>query len=253
MNYKDSLINDKIYEYEDEVDRLGRKRVWSIVLGLLVGAGAYTAGLLLNPILSSLTIPMMLLGTMGPLAGVYSSETANDLREEYKKRATHLKKMKANGVAKNDAIDQKKEAKLQELNEEQKDVNSSIDADSLIGTVAGVMWLIGAGASAIFQPAMWASIAGLLIFSGACMESEKDEKAFEKLQTRIDNLENDLIYGLPYSYDPEKSHESVQSVKDAKKNKKVKTRNPSYEKQVEEYVENMDKRDEKEVAYQKIK
>ena len=240
-------------DYEEEVSQLGERKFWSIALGLGFGAAAYTAAMLLNPTIPALTAPLFITGTLGPILGVHNYDNNKIEQKEVENRISHLENIKQTGIPTNKSLDQKKIHKISDLTEERNKEIGNIDAGNLISVVSGILALIAAGVTAFVAPMVWGAVAALIILIASCISTEDDRKRLENLQTRINNLSSDLLYGPAYGYDPEETVEKMDVKTYDHATAKVKTKASQYDESINQYLEGLQNSHDEVLPHQKTK
>lgn len=242
------MLDDE-QKYEKQISNSKSKKFWSIVGGLLGTTAVYTGAFLLKGIAPGAFIPLLLAGTGIPIAAVQDYEVGKLEKKEAEDCLAHLEEIQENGVVKSDALDQARVVKAEQLKAQAEEEADKARRTRNIGITAGsIFWIGGIIAGLYFQPAFLASLAGLIGMGSATDTAlEHDENAM-KLATRFENIKNDLLLGSKYRRTATKPAVVEKDLKDAKA-----APNPTYEKQIDAYVEGLGKGEiESNKVYQKL-
>ena len=249
----DKMLNEKTAEYENEIFQLDVKRISNLLIFLAIGGISFATGHFLH-LLGNFQTAFTLFGSYFPALGIHLFRHHGNAKEEAKKRVHHLEKIKREGIKKNDTYEKKRFEKIEELEEQQEKCITPINVEILFAILGSIAWIGGAVTSALFPAAMWVSLAGILtcVISSIC--ANRDEKKFAQLQTRIDNLTDDLFFGPMYGYNPDKKKTNQKTISASFEKENVKAMvNPEYEKEVQEYIEGLGREREEVIPNQKVK
>ena len=247
------MLDSKVSENEDIIKENGWKRFANLFICLGIAGISYAAGFMFYPILEELLIPFVLFGTLFPLAGSYMFETKTDRMNEAKKRIRHLDKIEQEGIHKTKKLDEKRAVQISNLEDKQSRLVGRINGATAAVGVGSLAWLGDMVASIFVQPALWASIGGLLTIALGLNGTSKNLKKYLEYQTRIDNLKDDLLLGPLYGYtEKDKDNELI----DVQKEQLTKSKaivNPTYESAVEQYIDGLENQETITKPQQKIK
>ena len=239
--------------YEEQIDSNKSKRFWSIVLGFLGTAGIFTGALFLRGILPQLFLPALALGAGAPIASVFQSQLAKIHKKAAEKKLDHLDRVHKQGIAKSDALDQARVKKIEELEKAIGKEDADMDANSWITAAGAAVWIVCTAAGAVFQPALFGSLAGLMFMGASTDDILEHEAKKSELETRVENIKNDLVLEHTYGY-PAKGTSTRVATKDVATNAKAKAiPNPSYEAQVDAYIKGLESSKEIEKPFEKVK
>lgn len=162
-----------------------------------------------------------------------SKEKLNNAEKEKK----HLLKIMQGQIPSNENYDKKRLKRIKELekaietlkNKERK--NNKYSIFTLFSTLLGV----GVVATSITSLGLILSIAGLLAAIHSFNEGLQIINEKLSLETRIENLKRDLMYGSIFGYDPSKKSHKINNNSSTNSTKKY-LKNPTYSPEQEDYA-----------------
>lgn len=243
-------INEKIKETNYDISDLRLKKVLSMISVLGLGACAIAGTNLIAATFSELALPFALFSSFFPTAFLDHYFCKSNVKKALEKKVDHLSKIKKEGISKSEALDKKRTNQIIHLEEKQEYLKGPIDLASVIGTIGGLAWVLGAAAT-LFNPiAAWVSYAGMLGFCGGCIAEHNCMKKFYEYQTRIENLKDDLIYGPVYGHKTESKVKPSKLQENEQKGKRKSIDNSHYSDEIEQYVEQLDGKGDEKSSYQ---
>ena len=232
MDSKDEFIQKKIDLCSNKITSSKRLITVGIILCSILTLISFNAACMLIPNFTDIAITLGLFGSAFPIYGIYHTISQSNLLRREKKKLKHLHKVKEEGIPLSDSLDNKRALRIHELEEEKSSRISNL-VDEVIGGISASFWLVGLLASLVSTTAVYATIAALGVGLFSAIKGGIDENKIQKLQTRIDNLQEDLalesVFGYPLKSSPQKK---------AFKSKKP-VIDESYSKEVADYIEKM--------------
>lgn len=241
MNKKEVLEN-KIIEIENENSDIKGKIARDIFIALASAIGLIIPAFVLKKIYLDLSFPLLSAVSIIPTMILYDVAIRKNMLDQNKKQINHLKNIDKKGIKKSKKLDEARYEKIEELKNSQDNMIKKDKLLSYLTTLPIVSWL-GASALTLFTTnAFIVSLASVLILSGISIASAKKEKEILDLDTRITNIENDLMLEPLFGYSKTSNNESTKKVEERKKTsptvEKVKQDNESL---VERYLRDLEK------------
>ena len=247
------LIYDKMQENADMVYENQWKKVSTIIIALALAAICYISAYAFFTTAVELTLPLALFGSFFPLIGSYIYDERNDSICEAEKRNQHLEKIRKNGISKSNELDRKRTNQIANIEDKKDSLLGKINAYAAIASIGSISWIGGSIATLFFHPAMWAALGGILVTSFGLHGVLKNERKYKKYETRIANLENDLLLGPIYGVEPVNKTSYEKSISSEHSRKQKAIANPAYESMVDELMKQLEIIEDEYHPNQKIK
>lgn len=236
---KIDILNNKIEEIENENSDTKGNIVRDIFIALGIGSGLAVSGFALGNLFTSLAYPLYSLATIIPSIITYDVAVRKNIVNENNKQISHLKNIGKKGIKKSKKLDEARLEKIEELRDIQAKKGKKDKIISISASLPITTWFISSGISFLIPEAFIASLASVAVLSGLMIASAKEEKEILKLDTRITNIENDLILEPIYGYTEKQSNQTIKSNERKKASPKI--QKSDNETLVERYLKELEK------------
>lgn len=241
------LLRNKMEENKTEIEECEKKMLAGGAGAVLVTGATIAGAFILNTFVDGVTIPLLLFGSMFPIAAFNYVKLKGEQIKSAKIQNNHLRKIKTEGIERNDELNKKRSNQIANLDEKKYALQEPMQMHTLLTSLGIVTWVLGTAASWVTPPAILASIGGLTITTVALNKLSKDSKKELEYETRIENLQNDLLL-IPH-YGVEQQGKVSSSQNTSMGNDPSKT----YDKELDEYLERIGTPNYSSVPVQKTK
>lgn len=242
---KSEYIDRKIMELEYMENEVMKNRITSTykyilalipLVGITFVLGKY---LLLYKAAVSLAVIDATLVSIARMKYKSCETILNQLGDEKK----HLKKIEANGIKTSKELDRKRLERIKNLEQEQDLLNEQGKTTGTLGALAALT-TIGGSLGIMINPLVGGIVSAVSLISANSLFNKDllDEKTYNKLETRICNLRNDIELGSVYGYNTTSKHQNLSRKKEQTHSPdKTKVISEALEKQVDSYIESLTK------------
>lgn len=252
---KNSYIDKKIDELEDWNAETTVEMIKNSILGITgLALFAAPAVLLYNwiPVISTI---LGLFDLMIGEALVCNLRLKKIDKNQMKDQIKHLKNIRAKGIKSGRSLGVKRIERITELEEEQQILQKKENWNTVLLVLGGAIW-VGCSLATIINSYMpYVALLGAAITTISIEKSIKGDKEYSKLQTRINNLRNDLelepIYGIENKTTTK--NESTKTKETTDKSKTQALVDTSTEELVDKYIESLENTEVAEKPLQKTK
>lgn len=239
---KNVILENRIEEIENETDAVKGKIARDIAIAILSAVGLILPGMLLKNIFINLSYPFFSLATIIPSLTLYDISVRNKSIKENDKEIQHLKNIGIKGIKKSRQHDEARYNKIEELKDLQYKTASKDKIYSVLSSIPAVGWLVASAASFLIPEALIASLISVALISVGCIASSKKEKEVLELETRIRNIENDLMLEPIFGYTASSKTKEPQKNIERKQSSKVTTmKQRKNESIVDKYLQDLEK------------
>jgi hypothetical protein len=200
MKNKANYVNKKIKELEV----LRFKEKVSRLKNLLLGSASVMLFALPAVAISNWVMQVsILLGLLGLIAAegtIYCMVSNNHEIKAINDEIRHLNNIKKQGIKTGNDRNVKRLERIDDLENQQNDVQKRENINMIPMYMGGAVWIGAAFGSLINSTMPMVSLAGALVTTCSLIKSSLGEKEYLELQSRIDNLRNDIelvpVYGI---------------------------------------------------------
>lgn len=232
------ILNNRKQEIIEDSDRIKGKMIRNIAIAYLTVGALIVPAILLKEIFYNLTFPLISFATVIPTLSIYDIVVKYEELKQNGKEIKHLENISKQGIKKTDELDRKRLEKIEDLKDEQAEHISKDKLAARLSAIPILGWF-GASCATIFSfNAMYVALGAVGLMSLLCAKSAHEEKELIRLESRINNLENDLLLEPIYGYTPE-PEKTVIKVKSQETPSAKEKENDKKAEAVDQYVESL--------------